>query len=700
MKILQILPELNYGGVETGTIDFAQYLVQHGHDSYVVSNGGQQVILLEKNGSKHITLPVHQKSLWTILKMIKVLRKIILDEQIEIVHARSRVPAWIAYFACKQTPAVFVTTCHGHYQSRLFSQVMGWGKYVIVPSAAIGRHMVETFKVPHERIRCIARSVNLKRFKFKNEVQKKKDKYTVVIVGRITPLKGHNYFIKAMAKVIRNMPNVQVKIIGDAPKRKEEYRKELELLAKRLGLKEHIEFMGNRSDVAQLLENVDCLVLATVTQEAFGRVILEAQAIGVPVVATQVGGVVDIIDDEQTGLLVLPKDIDAMADQVMRILRNREFATTLVQNARHKVEQKFTVEQMAEQTLAVYQEMQDKLDICVVKLSSVGDVVLVTASLKALRKKYPKAKIYFLVGRESYKVIQHCPYIDEIIIFDFKGKEKGTLGFIRRVFRLRRYQFDIMIDFQNNRLSHWLIYLSSPIKSYGYDNGKWGNLLTNSITDKGEPLNPVEHQFQVLKELGISYKGHHFLELWPTKKDQEYAHDLLSGEWIGEQQRIVGINVAASAKWETKNWPIENIAKICDLFSAENIRVVLTGMQKDKTAAAQIIHMTKSKPADLTGRTDMMQLAAVIKMCKVYITADSAPMHVAAAMRTPFIAFFGPTSSQRHLPPAKKCNVLEKTMDCAPCYSSRCKIATHACMKEISVQEVYESALDLLEDNS
>jgi len=133
---------------------------------------------------------------------------------------------------------------------------------------------------------------------------------------------------------------------------------------------------------------------------------------------------------------------------------------------------------------------------------------------------------------------------------------------------------------------------------------------------------------------------------------------------------------------------VEHIARLCDLLSAKSIRVLITGMEKDKPLVEQLLARTKSKPAVFVGRTDILQLAALIERCKVYITPDSAPLHVAAAMRTPLVAFFGPTDSQRHRPPAEKMIVLEKKPACAPCYSPRCLIMTHACMREITPEEV------------
>ncbi|MFA4993561.1 MAG: glycosyltransferase, partial [Candidatus Omnitrophota bacterium] len=152
MKVLQILPELNVGGVETGTLDLSKYLVRLGHKVVVVSAGGALVKELEVAGAKHYTLPVHKKSILSIYKLIPLLAEIIRREEIDVVHARSRVPAWIAYFACRRTKAIFITTCHGYYKKHLFSMVMGWGKRVIVLSNVIARHMIEDFALPHERI--------------------------------------------------------------------------------------------------------------------------------------------------------------------------------------------------------------------------------------------------------------------------------------------------------------------------------------------------------------------------------------------------------------------------------------------------------------------------------------------------------------------------------------------------------------------
>ncbi|MCK5214789.1 MAG: glycosyltransferase [Candidatus Omnitrophica bacterium] len=698
MKVLQILPELNVGGVETGTVDFAKYLIERGHKAVVVSRGGLLVEDLEKSGATHYSLPVHKKNIFTMIKCVKKLRQIILQEKMDIVHARSRVPGWVAYFACRQTPAKFITTCHGYYSNRIFSSVMGWGKYVIVPSSIIGRHMIETYKVAAESIRCIPRSVDLKRFNVKKTETKGKSSYTIAIVGRLTPLKGHKYFLKAMARVVRIMPFVKILIIGDAPAKKPVYREELEVLTRRLGLSDFVEFLGNRKDVPQLLAESDLLVMSSIRPESFGRVILEAQAIGIPVVATKVGGVVEIIDDRKTGMLVLPKDPDGMAKAVLSVLKDKKFAKELVVNAKVKLKEKFTLDHMAGQTMDVYLELLDSLNILVIKMSSIGDVILITASLKALRRKFPKAKIFCLVGKESRQVLQRCSYVDEVIVMDIKGKDKGLWKMIRFAKKLRRNHFDMIIDFQNNNRSHFLTALSFARNSYGYKRGKLGFVIKNPVKDPETNISPVEHQFQVLKLMGIDYKKEVMLELSPTEKDRKYIEKFLNSEWVAKNMKVVGINISASEKWRTKNWPIENIARLCDQLASENIRALITGTEGDKEQARNILGQVKTKPANFVGKTSIMELAALIKRCDVFITPDSAPMHIAAAVKTPFIAFFGPTSSRRHLPPAKSYAVFERDLECAPCYSPHCNIFTHVCMKDVKVEEVMNRVRSFLKE--
>ncbi len=696
MKILQILPELNVGGVETGTLDLSKYLVRLGHKVVVVSAGGVLVKELEASGAKHYALPVHKKSVFSMYKLIPALAEIIKREEIDIVHARSRVPAWIVYFACRRTKAVFITTCHGYYKKHLFSIVMGWAKRVIVLSNVIARHMIEDFGVPHDRIRLVPRSVDLERFKYTDPKSKRKDEFNVGIIGRITPLKGHLHFIKAMARISRTVPRLKIWIVGDAPASKEAYKEEVQVLVRRLGLWHCTEFLGTQRDIPGILAHLDLVVLATTTHEAFGRVVVEAQASGVPVVATKVGGVIDIIEDGKNGLLVPPADHKSMADAIMRIYEDTQLARELAENAYAKIKEKYTVELMVKNTLDVYRDALSNFKILIIKLSSLGDIILSTAALRAVWERFSQLnyKISFLTGEESKDVLLRSPYINELLVCDLKNNDKGLKGLLAIGSILRKKNFDIVIDLQNSRSSHILTYLSGCVNCYGYDNKKFSFLLQHRIKDEKPPIDPVTHQFRILKMLGIDLLNNS-LELWPSPEDVKRIDELLNAQWLSEAQKIVGINISASKRWSTKLWPQQYLMRLCEELGLRDIRVVITGTAEDLVYADMLVNSLKgTKVINACGKTSINELAALIKKCNVFISADSSPLHIASAVGTPFIALFGPTDSRRHLPPGKNCIVIHKDLECQPCYKTKCR--TKRCMAQISPEEVLAAVDKLL----
>ena len=700
MNILQILPELNVGGVETGTIDLAKYLVRYGHKAVVVSAGGELVKELESVGGIHYQLPVHKKSIFSILRSIPELVQIIKKENIEIVHARSRVPAWAAYLAARRTGVVFITTCHGYYRKHPFSYVMGWAKRVIVLSNVIGRHMIDDFNCPHERIRLVPRSVDLEKFTYLSPDEKRKEDFNVGIIGRITPLKGHTYFIKAMAKAVKSIPNLKIWIIGDAPESKGTYKEELQILVKRLGLGNSTQFLGNQRDIPGILASLDLVVMATTTPEAFGRVIIEAQAAGVPVVATQVGGAADIIEDGRTGQLVPPADADSIAEATVKIFQDKKLAALLAQAAFKKVKEKYNVERMVDSTLAIYTEALSHHKLLIIKLSSLGDIILSSAALRAIREKFNSPTsghhhaISLLVNPEYKNCLIGCPYIDELLMYDFKEKDKGIGGLLRLGKDLARKNFDIVIDLQNNRTSHILSRLSLSLNRYGYANKKFGFLLNHGIPDEKPFLDPITHQFRILKLLGIDLKNP-ALELWPRPEDEEYIDEFLKSQWLSANQKLIGINMSASSRWATKSWPFHHLVKLCEALGQRAMRLVITGTEKDACEAGGIHAVIKStKPIIACGKTTVNQLSCLIKRCSVYVCTDSAPLHIAAAMKVPFVALFGATDPRRHLPPVKNGIVIRKDLECAPCYKPQCR--HKQCMDLITPEEVLEAIDKLL----
>lgn len=694
MNILQILPELNVGGVETGVLDLSKYLVKAGHKIVVVSAGGRLVKKLESYGAVHYTLPVHKKSLFNMVRMVAELIKIIDRDNIQIVHARSRVPAWIAYFACRKTRTVFITTCHGYYNKSPFGCVMGWGKFVICPSKIIAKHMQKDFNIPYERIRIIPRNVDLERFKFIPYEKKEKNPYYIIgVVGRITPLKGHIYFLRAMAKVVKEVDrNIRIMIVGEAPKN--EYLEELKIFSRRLGLESITEFLPPTDNIPEIMNKLNLLVLSSIKPEAFGRVIIEAQASGVPVIATRLGGAVEIIDDRKTGLLVAPFDSEDMAKAIIRLTQDEKLAQEISRLAYEKVKEKYTLEIFAKNTLKVYEEALSNFKILTIKVGALGDLILFIPTLKIIRKHFSSHyKIYVLVGEEVKEVLLNCPYIDGLIVYDYKGKDKGLAGILRIARIIKRNNFDILVDFQNNYRSHLLGFLGGVPFRYGF-NRKAGFLLNKKIEYTKMDKGPLQHQGQILKMLDIEFREEE-LELWPSNEDQKCIEEFLNSYWVNPSTKIIGINISASPKWQTKNWPLEYFVDLCKGLSKKGLRLVITGTEKDLRLANKLIsEISETKPINACGKTSVNQLACLIRSCKVYISADSAPLHIALAVKTPYIALFGPTDPTRHLVLTDKGVLFYKGIPCSPCYKKICK--TKECMYLIKPQEVLEAVDKLL----
>ena len=247
-----------------------------------------------------------------------------------------------------------------------------------------------------------------------------------------------------------------------------------------------------------------------------------------------------------------------------------------------------------------------------------------------------------------------------------------------------------MVDLQNSSKSHLFAFLSAAPHRYGYRKGKYWFLLNRTIGEAKGPLAPVDHQFRVLSMMGIE-DAPKKLELWPSAADIENVKNMLDTEWVGENQTLIGINPSASPRWATKKWPAENFARLCDLLGEREIRTVLIGgrSEADAKAAADILSLARSKPINLAGRTSLPELAALVKRFKCLVTSDSAPMHMAAAMSTPFVVLFGPTDPDRHLPPSGNCAVVKRELGCSPCYKPVC--SDIRCMREITVEDVLKA---------
>ncbi len=386
LKIVQILPEMDEGGVEGETLDLAVYLAQIGHQSIVISAGGRLVKHLEEAGVTHKTYPHIGEKSFRCLKYISILRRFFIQENIDIVHLRSRLPAWVAYAAWKSLPVDkrpgLVTTFHGFYSVNSYSTIMTKGEKVIAVSQVITNHIRENYHVSPCRIELIHGGFDAQAFNpacvEKSRVWALRDKWqipdngapVIMLPGRLSFWKGQDVFLDALFR-IKDLPFNAV-CVGDTDDNSS-YAKKLLDKIHRNGLTERVKLVGHCDDMPAAMLVADLVVSASSSQpEAFGKVAIEAMAMGKPVIATKHGGSLETVVDGVTGWLVEPSDPDGLAAALRRVLNDAVMLKKVGEEGKDWVNTNFTALRMCEKTVALYEKLlKEKEDIAEGKILSV-----------------------------------------------------------------------------------------------------------------------------------------------------------------------------------------------------------------------------------------------------------------------------------------------------------------------------------------
>ncbi len=366
--VLQVLPSLHTGGVERGTVEIAQALTEAGGVAIVTSAGGRMVPLIESAGGLHVALPLMTKNPLGVWRNADRLETLIRQHRVSIVHARSRAPAWSAWLACRRTGVPFVTTYHGTYSESLpfkrhYNAVMARGQIVIAASRYIASLVTARHRVDPARIRVIPRGVDPSVFdpdaisvdrvaRLAHDWRLPDGARIVVLPGRLTAWKGHAILLDAIARL--GLRDVVCVLVGSHQGR-HDYARQLEQQAVRLGIAARLRLVGQCDDMPAALQLSDLVIHASTQPEAFGRVVVEAQAMRRPVIAADLGGPVETVRHGVTGWRVAPGDPDALAAAIARVLDLDPAEREAVgQRARASVP---TVHAMQQDTLKVYDSL-------------------------------------------------------------------------------------------------------------------------------------------------------------------------------------------------------------------------------------------------------------------------------------------------------------------------------------------------------
>ncbi|MHB1245185.1 MAG: glycosyltransferase family 4 protein [Sulfuriferula sp.] len=364
LTVLQILPALQGGGVERGTLEVARHLVHHGHRALVMSAGGRMVAQLESEGASHFTWPIGKKSLFT-LRLVARLRRFLVEQRVDILHVRSRMPGWIAYLAWRgMNPATrpkLVTTVHGLYSVNRYSKVMLKGERIIAVSNTIRDYILRNYPdTDPNRIQVIYRGVEATEFPYGYQptpdwlaawralYPQLAGKRIITLPGRLTRLKGHEAFIELIDRLKQCGLPVHGLIVGGEDPKRLTYARELHQAVATHGLAADITFTGHRSDMREVFAASDIVLSLSSKPESFGRTVLEALRLGTPVVGYNHGGVGEILATAYpAGLTELGK-MDALIERVTALLKQP--VAVADQGA-------YPLTSMLDDTLAIYLEV-------------------------------------------------------------------------------------------------------------------------------------------------------------------------------------------------------------------------------------------------------------------------------------------------------------------------------------------------------
>ena len=378
LKVLQVIPKLGYGGAETGCYDIAHYLNEKDCKSFLICNGGELTKFIDKKKVKYIRLPVNSKNPILVFINSIIISFIILIYGINIVHARSRAPAWSCLLATKITRRKFVTTFHGTYNfksklKKFYNSVMLRSDLIIAGSNFIFSHIKENYNNylnEEKKLMVIFRGINVDYFdpttKIESDETKllkswdiKKNKKLILLPGRLTSWKGQEVFLEAI-----NLVNIELgyeafyAVILGSDQGRELYKKKLIRLSEQYRLTNQIRFIDHCKDMALAYKVSDIVVSASVEPEAFGRIAVEAQSMEKPIIASNIGGSNETIIDEKTGFLFESGNAKSLSIKILKTLNLDETSLKFIGiQGRKNIIQKFNVEKMCFSTYSEYKKL-------------------------------------------------------------------------------------------------------------------------------------------------------------------------------------------------------------------------------------------------------------------------------------------------------------------------------------------------------
>lgn len=339
--------------------------------------------------------------------------------------------------------------------------------------------------------------------------------------------------------------------------------------------------------------------------------------------------------------------------------------------------------------------------ILVLQTAFVGDVVLALPLVQVLRKLYPSSPVDFLAAPRASGLLENHPDVRKVHVFDKRGVDSGLLGIMSMARRIKHEKYDVVFVPHRSFRSALLARLSGISRRIGFDKSAGRYLFTSLITYDAS-VHEIERDLKLITALGVAWCGRELPSLYPDEEDRAQVRRFLVEHEVSDSDRLIAI--APGSVWNTKRWPKDRFVQLIQLFIHDDYEVVLVGGEADAGLCADIVRSVRMKEVyDAAGKMSLLQSAELIHRSKLLVTNDTAPMHMAVAVRTPVVAIFGPTvPSFGFTPYGDHDRVVEtKGLSCRPCSihgSAKCPIGTFECMLDIEARDVYSQAQGAIQE--
>lgn len=638
MNILHLLSQADSYDAVMGTIDLAKCLARHGHRCIVASSRNLALLAYDTSGVAFEALASKGRGGWQHRQNYYTIRAIIKKNNIEIIHAHSPLMSWLALFAGRAENVPYVSTCHDFYAPGCLHESLVLGKYVIVQHEAMGGYLAEAFGVPPESLRFIRQRIDLDAFEFRAPDTRSKTDFTIALTLPLRPSAGYESFLTGMVKATRIIPNLKILIADNMPQSQCQYKKDLMLFIRGLGLEGHVAFFdASRFDLS-VASRCNIVAAPCSRETACTRPLLEAFAYGTPVIASRVAGIAEMIDDTATGILLPVDDHNAFSEAVVQLLRDFVRARTLAFAARRKAQEEHDIGSTIDDFIHVYQQAIQHKRILVINLGTIAETMWSMPALRLLKKQMPDACIANLSRASLRSLFVRCPFVDEATAYDSSRRTKGIVDFMRIARLLRRGRFDVAVDFTNTFSTQFLSYASLAPERYGYRNTILKRLVNRGIQRADAAmLHPCDQRLLMIRPLVGADVKEQTLAFLPSPEEAAFVDRLFEEHWVGAP-KVIGVDISSPRSLFTNETWLDSFAYLCDMLAHNDMRVVVVGLDVDAAKKNAFTQRIQSKPILALGDISPRQFISLIERCSLYIGSNRELLQLAMALHIPSLA--------------------------------------------------------------